>query len=204
MTRFFERGEVWIVALVGLFAFAAIVLIEHVVTPALNPAAHHISEYANGRLGWLMVIGFTAWAVSLAATAVVSRGVRKDGAVGFALIVASLGMLVTASFATQTSAGQLPPGESLTTSGRLHDLGSGVTTLALALAVLLSLRPGESPRLRRLTLLLLLFVMPVVFVLYLVGEDVAGFRQRLLVALACAWQLLLLTKSSPVAGRGST
>lgn len=203
MTRFSERGGVRILAFAGLFIFAA-VLTEHAATPTLDPATHRISEYANGSLGWLMVVGFAAWAVSLAATAVSSQDIRKDIAVGVALFVASLGMLVTACFATQTSAGQLPPGESLTTSGRLHDLGSGVTTLALAFAVLLSLRPGEPQRLRRLTLLLLLIAMPVVFVLYLVGEDVAGFRQRLLVAIACAWQLLLLTTSSPLAGRGST
>jgi hypothetical protein len=74
-----------------------------------------------------------------------------------ALALAATGMLITAAFATQTIAGQLPPGASLTLSGRLHDIGSGLTTVALLGAALLSLRAIRERQFRERTSALLVF-----------------------------------------------
>lgn len=183
-------------ALGGVLSFLVIVVIEHWVNSSLDPAIHRISEYVNGRWGWLMVVGFAAWASSLAATAVWA-GERSHGkGPRPPLLVAAIGMLMTACFATQTSAGQLPPESSLTLSGRLHDLGSGISTVALAVAVLLSLQPKEPQKLRRSTLWLLLVTFALWAILLALGDDAAGVRQRLLVVTACMWQLLLLTKGT--------
>ncbi len=101
-------------------------------------------------------------------------------------------MFVTATFATETSAGKLPPGVSLTTTGRLHDIGSGVTTVALLLAALLSIGIFAD-RLSRLRIVALIGAVVCLDVALLsIGSEVAGVRQRALVAGACAWQLLAL------------
>jgi hypothetical protein len=177
------------VAVCGVVVFAVIVAVECAINPALDPARHEVSEYVHARLGPLMTIGFVCWAVSLAATgwAVLMRtGARLVAA---CLGVACVGMLLTAIFATQTSAGQLRPGETLTTVGRLHDIGSGTTTVALLFAALLSLK-GRRFRQQVAPLLIVLLCSDIA--LLAVGPQVGGVRQRILLAGACVWQLLAL------------
>ncbi len=180
------------VSVCGVVVFAAIVAVECVINPALDPARHEVSEYVHARLGPLMIIGFMCWAASLAAASwAVLRGT------GARLVAAGLGiacadMLLTAIFATQTSAGRLPPGETLTTVGRLHDIGSGTTTVALLFAALLSLKSFESQRFRQRVALLLVVLLGSEIALLAVGPQVGGVRQRILLAGACVWQLLAL------------
>jgi hypothetical protein len=127
-------------------AFVAIVLLEHLLVPELAPARHTISEYANARPGGLMVCAFLAWAASLAVTALLvwrdrrkrPRSVARAVLIAL-LVIATLGLLVTACFRTQTSAGLLPPGTQRSVGGRLHDLGSGIAMLALFGAVVASI-----------------------------------------------------------------
>jgi hypothetical protein len=189
-----ERDGRWVlrVARCGVLLFLSIVVVEHVANPSLNPARHEISEYVHTTWGWLMTAGFVVWALSLLATAIFARARYGADAVCIALTLAALGMIITACFATQTSAGRLPPGVSLSASGRLHDLGSGLTTLALLAAGLLSLRV-TSPKLRRVTVVLLALACSSDVVLLAIGSGVGGIRQRLLVLIGCAWQLAFLT-----------
>ncbi len=207
MTRYGQTRWVQVVAFLGVFLFLAIVVAEHRINSSLDPATHRISEYANGDAGWLMTIGFAAWAVSLLATAVVAGGLFRGRGVSAALLLAAFGMVLVACFATQTSAGELLPGHSLTLSGRLHDRGSGLVMIGLTIAGALALRPGGPPRLRRRTLLLALAVLPVLIALIAIGEEVAGIRQRLLVATGCGWQLLMLVEAwreSPARAQASS
>lgn len=180
------------IAATGVLSFLLIVAIEHVVNRSLNPATHEISEYVHTSLGWLMTAGFAMWAVSVVATAVLAHSRWRTDARCIALFAAALGIGLTTCFATQTSAGRLPPGVSLDTSGRLHDIGSGLATAALFVAALLSLRVRHRPSLRRATVALLALAAPGDAVLLALGSDVAGIRQRLLVVIACVWQLALL------------
>jgi hypothetical protein len=189
-----ERDRRW-VARWGVLLFLSVVVVEHVANPSLNPARHEISEYVNTPWGWLMTTGFVVWALSLLATVIFARSRYGAGILCIALMLAALGMAITASFATQTSAGRLPPGVSLSTSGRLHDIGSGLTTLALLAAALLSLRV-TGPRLRRFTVGMLALACSSDVVLLAVGSGVGGIRQRLLVLIGCAWQLAFLTVGS--------
>jgi hypothetical protein len=102
-------------------------------------------------------------------------------------------MLLTACFATQTSAGELPPGVKLGVSGRLHDLGSGLATLALAAAVVASIANRDgSPRYYRRAGAILGFALASDAALLAVGPTVGGIRQRVLLASAALWQLLAL------------
>lgn len=184
----------------GLVTFVGIVLLEHALQPNLNPRTHEVSEYANGDPGWLMVVGFLSWSASLAATAALAATARRSqrsailaGDRVVLLGVAAAGMLVTACFATQTSAGKLPVGVRLGTGGRLHDLGSGVATLALVGAAVVSIanRDGSAVyRRRTAAILVVAFVSDAV--LLVAGPSVGGIRQRILLACAALWQLLAL------------
>lgn len=180
------------VAVCGLTAFAVIVLAELAINPGLDPARHEISEYVHAQLGPLMTAGFVCWAISLGATSVAVSTKTGSRLISVLLAVACIGMAVAAAFATQTSAGQLPRGETLTTAGRLHDVGSGASTIALFVAAVLSLFHLGDDRFRRAVAALLIVLVTADIALLAAGAGVAGVRQRLLIAGACVWQLLLL------------
>jgi hypothetical protein len=191
-------------ALAGLAAFVAIVLAQHVLAPELGPDRHTISEYANADAGALMVAGFLSWAASLLATAALvvrdRRCARPAARVSGAalLATAAAGMLLTALFATQTSAGVLPAGTHRTTAGQIHDVASGAASLALFGAMLATLLDAGRPRwLRRLCAALLVVAISSAGVLLAVGDSVDGIRQRVLVAAACTWQAALVVSAGP-------
>jgi Protein of unknown function (DUF998) len=171
----------------------SITVLEHLLRPGLSPTTHEISEYANGRYGALMTVGFALWAISLACTAGLVLHVDRSRLVASGLLMAAVGIAVTATFPTQTSAGRLGPHEALHAAGTLHDVGSGLATLALLAAAILSLRI-DTVRTKRLTAALLGLAVPVDFALLLIGSDVAGIRQRVLVVVACLWQLAMLSR----------
>jgi hypothetical protein len=183
-----------------LLLFLGIVGVEHFAVPRLDPARHMISEYANGPGGALMVVGFLAWAASLASTAFLvasdarlSRRRAPQAVVAVLLAVATVGMVLTASFATQTVAGALPPGVDLSTNGRLHDLGSGITTVGVFAAIVASLRMMEVPAVYRAgTVSILLLAVVTDVALLAIGPAVGGIRQRALVFCGCVWQLSFL------------
>jgi hypothetical protein len=182
-----------VVAGVGLGIFVVAVLSEHVFVSKLSPATHQISEYANDpRTGWLMTVGFFAWSLSLAASARCAVGFDRKGLMwptAWLLFLAAAAMFMTACFHTQTVAGVLPVGRRLTTSGRLHDLGSGITTLALLGAAIASAWMFRNPRaFRRFVWGVLILASTSDVVLLLIGRSVGGIRERLLVATGCAWQ----------------
>lgn len=193
-----------------LALFVGIVLLEHVLVPRLSPATHEISEYANSADGWLMVLGFLAWAVALGLTARVARleVASSPNPVARRLLVwllgvAAAGILITACFKTQTTAGALPPGIRLATSGRFHDLGSGVATLALFGAAVASVRVIDRPAIfRRAVVLALGLAVASDLLLLLIGPAVAGVRQRVLLAIGCAWQAFLLAPTAAGAIHG--
>jgi hypothetical protein len=180
-------------ATLGVLGFLAAVIAEHAVDPSLDPATHQVSEYVHGPAGALMTAGFVAWAISLAASGVLAALRPATAWVAGALALAAIGMLITAAFATQTVTGRLPPGVSLTLSGRLHDIGSGTTTVALLGAALLSLRAIRERQFRHRTSALLIFAVGCDIALLAVGSEVGGVRERLLILAGCLWQLMFLS-----------
>ena len=180
-------------AFAGLIAFLACAAAEHLLSPSLDPARHQISEYVHTQTGAVMTIGFLAWAFSLAATALVVWREWRTAVLALLLVLASLGMLLTACFATQTSAGMLPPHTTLTTTGRLHDVGSGLTSVALLLAAIFSAigyRASKAFRVRTVALIVIALLGS--GVLLAVGSSVWGARQRQVILVGCLWQFLLL------------
>lgn len=191
-------------ALLGVFV--GLVGLEHVLVPQLSPATHMVSEYANSRDGALMVVAFLAWCAALGLTAsVVGAGAAESGhplarqSMAALLALAAAGILVTACFNTQTSAGALPAGVRLGTAGRLHDVGSGVAMLALVGGALASAWAVEDPTaFRRGVLVFLALAAAGDLALLLGGAGVAGVRQRLVLAVACGWHAALLASRDGV------
>jgi hypothetical protein len=187
-------------AIVGLLMFVLAVIVEHALVPGLSPLTHEISEYSNTRYGGLMVAGFVAWAISLAATAMLAtRGAELNSIrlmLSALFAVASLGLLITACFHTQTSAGRLPPGAKGDLGGELHNLGSGAAMVALWVAAPLSLFTLSDRRYRTQTVTLVLLAAVITIILLAIGPQVAGLRQRCLLAVACTWQLALVAALS--------
>lgn len=181
-----------------MLLFIAVVVVQHFLVPALDPLRHQISEYSNARGGGLMIAGFAVWSGSFAALAglvwLIGGGLGALGRVlVFFLALAAAGGAVTAAFATQTSAGALPSGVSLSSGGRIHDFGSAVLSVSVFAAATASIWSVQGPRwYRSSTILLLVLVVLTSAILLAVGPSVGGLRQRVLVALACSWQLLLL------------
>ncbi|MET0602627.1 MAG: DUF998 domain-containing protein [Baekduia sp.] len=179
-----------VVARGALVVFVTLLIAEHAINSELSPGRHQISEYVHGDAGWTMTAAFVAWAVSLGATAVdVGRWSRVAGIL---ISVAAAGMLVTAGWATQTSAGELPPGVSVTMAGRLHNLGSGAASAALLAATIVSAAVGPTRWLRRAAIGLVSVAVASDLLLLVVGASVGGLRQRVLVLTAIAWQAVVL------------
>jgi hypothetical protein len=185
------EGRTWAVAVAALLGFVVVVAIEHAAERSLRPLEHMVSEYARTDTGWLMTLGFLLWALSLAATAFNLRGVSPILAA--LLLLAALAVLVVATFRTQTSVGELAYGDRFSPQGRLHDLGSGLATLALVAAALASIRLG-SRGLGRGIAVLLVVALCANFALLAVGPEVGGLRQRLLLLAVGVWQLTILLR----------
>jgi hypothetical protein len=191
------------VALCGIGAFLIVAVVLHVLNPNLTPATHVISEYANARVGWLLAVGLLAWAASLLATAgfvlCCVRGLAARRAVAALLGVAAGGLVLAAAFRTQAVAGAVPPDVVRTTGGRLHDAGAGLATLALfAAAAVVGIAEGASSRLGRASMALVAVAVVVEVSLLLVGHEVGGLRQRLLVGAALGWQAWFVNSSKPL------
>lgn len=179
------------VAIFALLGFVMVVTIEHVAERSLGPLEHMVSEYARTDTVWVMTLGFLLWALSLAATAVVVRGASTI--LASLLLVAAVAVVVVAMFRTQTSAGELAYGDRFSAQGRLHDAGSGLATLALLGAALVSIT--LVPRGFGRTLAVMLIVaLCANFALLAVGPDVGGLRQRLLLLAGCIWQAAILLR----------
>jgi Protein of unknown function (DUF998) len=191
VSRARSKSRAGLLSATALTGFVLATLAEHALNASLSPARHQISEYVHGRAGWLMVAGFVAWAVSLVATAELVRSWSL--ALSALLGVAAVGFVITAVWATQTSAGELPPGVERTTAGRLHDAGSGVASLAMLAAAVVSVRVGPVRRLRRLAIGVIGVAIVADVALLAVGASVGGVRQRVLVLAAVVWQAAVLT-----------
>ena len=195
MTR--SRPRLHAAGLAGLAAFVLLVIAQHLTrADDLPPADHLVSEYAVGAGGWVQVIAFLAWAVSLAATVALLRhaGRRRiaRALVLLGVTAGAVGAVAAALFATETVGGQLPPGEIKSLGGRLHDLGSGGLFFGLALAAAASARLIEQ-RAYRLTLLGLLVLLFLILAALIVAEyDAPGWGQRGFIAVGCLWQWRLL------------
>ena len=135
-----------------------LVALEHLLRPDLPPGEHFVSEYANGWTRPVQTVAFLAWAAATGACAVLAARVPRRkiarALTVLALGAATVGLVMTALWPTETVAGELPAGVERTLGGRLHDLGTLAILAGLLVAALASLRLVPSTR-YRLTVLAL-------------------------------------------------
>jgi hypothetical protein len=144
-----------------------------------------------------MTTGFLAWAAAFALTAVALHRTPLHPP-GIATLLAGLivlcaiGAVGTALFDTGTSVGAIPAGRHLTASNHAHDTFSGGLEWSLFGAIVCSLALEDKRRFITLTLGLLVTALAFGFLFSPAALDLPGARQRALLAVGCAWHLLLL------------
>lgn len=196
----------------GLAVFLVLVAVQHPLRARdLPPAEHFISEYAKGSTAVVQVIAFVAWALALGAGAVLAWRARTrparprplaGGLTAAALGLAAAGTLMAAVFATQTIAGELPPGRARTPEGRLHDLGTLGLFLGTLVAAVASARLIPGARYRVVLALLALALLAVVPVLVALEVDAPGIGQRTFALIGCAflWRFAVAASAPPRRG----
>lgn len=193
-------GAARLAARPGVFAtasftvFLAIVVAFHFVQPDLHPFQRVVSEYAVGRLGWLLNAGFGFFAFGLAALAMAFGwllGPPARARLGGVLLgVSALGILANAIFTADLQ------GADVTAQGIAHHLAGFVAFFSLIPgAILISRRLARADRLhgryRRLGLLAWLLI-PLCLAMLLVFArfDAIGLGQRIFLGGVFAWLLL--------------
>lgn len=104
--------------LAGALAFVLSVIALQLSQPEIDWARHYVSEFANGRFGWIFVAGAAVHGLGNAALGVGLRrslgpGARHEAA-ALLFVAAAVGMLVAAAFPTD------PAGRAVTLSGIVH------------------------------------------------------------------------------------
>jgi hypothetical protein len=131
-----------ILTISALLLSLASVAILHLVRSDLPPAAHRLSEYANGPYGWMMTMAFLALGCGLMGLGVILWAGRRGGVAWAVLATASLaaaGTILSGAFRTAGS----------DTSEAVHSRASAVAVIAVvALTLLYSIpigrhRPGS-------------------------------------------------------------
>jgi hypothetical membrane protein len=183
-------------ARLSIAAAAAVILLLaslHVLSPEFDPSWRVVSEYANGKYGWVLSLMFVAWAVSTWALAFAIwaqlQTIAGKLGLGF-LVVAGLGEAMASVFDINHP---------------LHGLSGilGIIGLPVA-AMLISVTLGRTPAwsgakklllaTANLTWVILALMMAALMVMVLGrtrGGTIAlvGYPNRLLVVVYCAWAM---------------
>lgn len=182
------------ITIAGVLAFSLILVAFHFIQPELDPLERYGSEYAIGRMGWLMNLAFLALTAAIAGLAMaLRRGLDSPARsrAGVVLLWISLpGVLGSGLFDAD------PQGLAMTWHGIAHALAGLLFFFCLMPAmILLSRRLGRSDRLRAgyRALPALAWVVPVLFVAMLFvfePRGLVGLGQRIFLASTVAWLLL--------------
>ena len=197
------------VATWGAIGLLVIVALLHVIKPELDPSWRFVSEYAVGRFGWLMTLGFLAWAASCLALSVAAWPVMTNarGRAG-ARVLAIVGVaLIVAGLFPQDPVTSTP--DQATTAGMLHALASivGIPGVPIAAMLISSGLPADQDnRAVRIAahgtwISLVLMIAYLAFAVPRAGgfdsSVYAGFMNRLVVVAYIVWQLVLARRLDP-------
>lgn len=191
-------------AIVFLIYGVIALLLLHILRPDYAPASNFISNYAVGRFGWIMTTWFLAMSAGLLALTVglARSGLRSIVArLGMVLlVVASVGLVVSAIFPTDVAAPS-------TRSGEIHDMSFLVNVVSMVLAMgLLSVSFASHPAwssYRSITwsLVALILVAFVVQFMTLHKGMPYGLANRFFVAVLVTWMLATALRTRQIALR---
>ncbi len=189
-------GEVMAFGLAGLLGaalFAASLTVLHWVRTDIDWTRHYVSDFVNGRFGWLFVVGAVAHGAGNLGLALglhqsLDPGPRRAGAV-LLFGLAAAGFIVAALFPID------PAGRSPTAVGLVHRVVvSLVFPLELAALFLFSAAFARQPRWRRrqrtsLALSALAAVAAAGFLLAVLLNRLPGLAERSALASFLAWEV---------------
>lgn len=194
------------IAIVGTVLFFVIVYIVFlIIQPELNPLHRFGSEYAVGRMGWLMKAAFFCWGFGLLALALaMAKGLDSEAKSRAAMVlfaVAAVGILLSGVFDSDLQVrNENPPPlwiEAPPSNEQVWHAGSGLVGLLSLMigAGLASRRLRIAGRLRGQYrwLRVLSWLSPVAFIAFatvLVPYGLAGLGQRLFLLLLILWVML--------------
>lgn len=121
------------ISLGSAITFVIILAMMHVLKPELEPSWRMISEYENGRFGWLMRLGFLILCLSCVSLALALLPLFSLGGI-LALFVAGTSLIGAAIWAPDPAT--TPPNDR-TQTGHLHSIFGGVFILGFPLATAL-------------------------------------------------------------------
>jgi hypothetical protein len=195
-------------AAAGTLLVAVVAL--HFLEPGFDPSWRMVSEYALGRYGWLLTLGFLAWAASYASLVVAVRPhIRTTGGmIGLIwLLVNALGATMGAIFPIDPITSSPDAG---TTSGILHGVGAllGIPTFPIAVTLIsrsLLRNPAWASSRRSLVWMVgLVWLSIAVFVIAMatmfrgtMGPEVLiGWPNRLLILADSAWVMVVAWRAA--------
>lgn len=179
--------------LLGASLFAASLIVLHLVRTDIDWTRHYVSDYVNGRLGWIFVVGaIVHGAGNLGLTLGLHKSLEPDPRRAGAVLLfglATAGFFVAALFPID------PAGSSPTPVGFVHRaVVSAIFPLELAALFLFSAAFARHPRWRRhqrtsLALSTLAAVTSAGFLLAVLLNRLPGLAERFALASFLAWEL---------------
>ena len=186
-----RQGRLANAAMVGFSLFVLILVSFHFVQPELDPLRRFGSEYAAGRVGWLMRVAFFSMSVGLAAMATAIGFTAGDSsrsrAAGVLLGGSSFGILLSGVFNADLQ------NASVTGTGIAHDLAGFAAFLTLISAMFVVLRSlrakgvlsGQYSALKVLPWTSLVLFVSLLF--YFSATGLVGLGQRIFLVSIFAW-----------------
>ncbi|UCE37466.1 MAG: DUF998 domain-containing protein [Thermoplasmata archaeon] len=182
------------IALIGFTVFLSIIFLMHFIHPELSFSSHYVSEYANEEYGWILNIAIIGNLIgSIAFIIAVYRAYPPPYRSMISIIIYGI-----ATFAILTNFFPMdPPGESVTLSGQIHNMGGFIGGLAgLVFFIIHSIRLhsfGVLQGFYRILLILAIFgfiMFVVVLIAAIYADGIIGIVQRIYVLVLMSWLII--------------
>lgn len=182
------------VAIIGFIVSLCTIFLMHIVHPELSFSSHYISEYVHEEHGWILnfvIIGNLIGSIALIIAVYYAYPPPYRSMTSIVIYGIATVAILTNFFPID------PPGESVTLSGQIHNLGGFIGGLAGLVFFLI-----HSIRLRSFGLLrgfyqILLFLTIFGFILFVVvmiaaiyAEGIIGILQRIYVLVLMSWLII--------------
>lgn len=173
------------IALAGLLAWPAIVLVLHLVQrDDYDPARQAISELARGRGGTVMAVAFVAFGLGTVAFGAALHTATRARVAPLLLGLAGVGDVLSAIFRADV-------GDTRTLAGQIHQVTGMVTFGLIVAAMVATVRPlNRLPGgaiLARATAVWIAGPVATFFLFPILGDDRFGIAQRVFIATWLSW-----------------